>query len=202
MRRYVAGVLENPTTKKKEAKSRSATARGSAVVVTEAPGTMSVVTALLCRDPLAKEAPNVLQVYPLVVVGRQLRFVEPTVAGHTSSLPCFLICHLPSVLGTFMKSQQSGHSPVPPSSPKSFVPNVGQGTMVWATAASSGEHRIFLRCAPFVESPVTRTEKGSRCTHNVGWSNRWMCTLMMENACGHRPPSRTSATQPSTAQPA
>ena len=63
------------SSKKKEAKSRSAQARGSAVVVAEAPGTTSVVTALLCRDPLAKEAPDVLQVYPLVVVGRLLRFV-------------------------------------------------------------------------------------------------------------------------------
>ena len=63
------------SSKKKEAKSRSARARGSAVVVAEAPGTTSVVTALLCRDPLAKEAPDVLQVYPLVVVGRLLRFV-------------------------------------------------------------------------------------------------------------------------------
>ena len=44
-------------------------------MVVEAHGTTSVVTALLCQDPLAKEAPDVLQVYPLVVVGRLLRFV-------------------------------------------------------------------------------------------------------------------------------
>ena len=77
---------------------------------------------------------------------------EPTVAGSSSTLPCFLICHSPWVFGSFMKSQQSGHStvpPVPPNSSKGVVPSVGQGTMVWATAASSGEHRIFLRCAPF-----------------------------------------------------
>ena len=58
----MAGVLENPAAKKKR---RSHAARGREVLQLS----WRVV------DPLAKEAPDVLQVYPLVVVGRLLRFV-------------------------------------------------------------------------------------------------------------------------------
>ena len=58
------------------AKSRSASARGSAVVVAGIPGTTSVVIAPLCWDSLAKGAAGVLEVYPMLVVERLVRLVQ------------------------------------------------------------------------------------------------------------------------------
>ena len=58
------------------AKSRSASARDSAVVVAGIPVTTSVVIAPLCWDPLAKGAAGVLEVYPLLAVERLVRVVQ------------------------------------------------------------------------------------------------------------------------------
>ena len=147
----MAGVLENPAAKKKR---RSHAARGREVLLVSwrAVGRHSASVPGPAREGSARCIHGSWWDDCTVLL-------KPTVTGSSSTLPCFLICHLPWVFGSFMKSQQSGHSLVPPghlpvpqvptSSPKGFVPSVGQGTMVWATAASSGEHRIFLRCGPF-----------------------------------------------------
>ena len=141
--------------KKKKAKSRSARARGSAVVVAGVGSSQRFCAGTRSRRKLRMSCRCIHWSWwdDCSVL------CNPTVAGSSSTLPCFLICRSPWVFGSIMKSQQSGHSPVPPghstvppvppSSPKGFVPSVGQGTTACATAASSGEHRIFLRYAPF-----------------------------------------------------
>ena len=140
--------------KKKKAKSRSARAQGSAVVVAGAPGTTSVVTALLCWDPLAKGVPNVLRECPLAWWDDCSVLLKPTVAGSSSTLPSVLL-DLPFALGVRqLHAVWPFASAAWPFDSAASAAKLTQGVRTQRRprhngAASRGEHRTNLRCAPF-----------------------------------------------------